>query len=98
MPYIVDSMRIKLEPTLGALVAQLKDFDDEDIEGVMNYTITEILNRRMKPETGWRYKWINRAIGVLEAVKFEFYRRLVANYEQNAINLNGDIGVYSNFP
>lgn len=95
MPYIIDPMKIKLEPAIHNLVETLRQFEDEDVEGVMNYTITEVLNRRMKPEGGWRYKWINRAIGVLEAVKLEFYRRLASNYEQKAIEKNGDIGAYS---
>jgi hypothetical protein len=94
MPYIAQDDREKLRHTLDLLVYQLDSFDDEDIEGVMNYSISYILNKRMRPHSGWRYKWINRAIGVLEAVKLEFYRRLASPYEDKAIDKNGDIPVY----
>jgi hypothetical protein len=63
----------------------------------MNYTISTLLSKRMKPESGWRYKWINRALGVLEAVKFEFYRRIATEYENRCIKSNGDIKVYEEF-
>jgi len=94
MPYITQDDREKLKHTLNLLVYQLDSFGDEDIEGVMNYCITYILNKRMRPHSGWRYKWVNRAIGVLEAVKMEFYGRLARPYEDKAIAKNGDIDVY----
>jgi hypothetical protein len=49
----------------------------------------------MKPKDGWRYKWINRAVGVLDCLKFEFYRRLAAPYEDKAVARNGDLPCYA---
>ena len=94
MPYIDQDKRIKLEPCINVLVNTTEIIaDDEEIEGVMNYIITEVGNRCMRrPE--WRYKWINRFIGVLECVKLEFYRRLVRPYENKAISKNGDVSAY----
>lgn len=94
MPYIENEQRERLKHSINLLVSQLDAVDDEDIEGVMNYTITTLLTKRMKPETGWRYKWINRTLGVIEAVKQEFYRRVASKYEDKAIEKNGDIEVY----
>ena len=42
----------------------------------------------------WRYKWINRVIGVLECAKLEFYRRVATEKEDNAVASNGEIEVY----
>lgn len=87
MPYISQDDREKLKHTLKLLVYQLDSFSDEDIEGVMNYCITYIINERMRPyySGSWRYKWINRAIGILETVKLEFYRRVGTKCEDEAI-------------
>ena len=93
MPYINQVARDILEPKIDALAQLLKSYSDDEIEGVMNYTITELINRGMKRDE-WRYKWINRLMGVLECVKFEFYRRLVSPYEDEAIKKSGDIQAY----
>ena len=95
MPYIIKDQRDKLRHSIDLLVSQLETFDDEDIEGAMNYTITTLLCKRMKPPLGWKYKWINRTLGVLEAVKLEFARRVIGRYEDDCINRNSDIDVYS---
>lgn len=94
MPYIAVEQRDKLKYAIEFLAAHLDSVDDEEIEGVMNYTISTLLSKRMKPESGWRYKWINRTLGVLEAVKLEFVRRVVGTYEDDCINRNGDIEAY----
>lgn len=94
MPYITKDQRQDLDGQIKALAHIIKQGEAEDYEGEMNYIITNLLCQVMKPKDGWRYKWINRAIGVLECVKLEFYRRLVANYEVKAIAKNGDIEVY----
>ena len=92
MPYIDQHNRNLLEPLIAPLVSHLQGINDEDIEGVMNYTITTLATRVMnKP---WRYKWINRTVGFLECVKQEFYRRLVSEYEFKCIQRNGDIKEY----
>jgi len=38
-----------------------------------------------------RYSTFNDIIGALDSAKMEFYRRIVANYEDKAIIRNGDI-------
>ena len=94
MPYIKQEMRDLVDPNIDALVEALAGIDDDDIEGVMNYTITELICRRIKPVGGWRYKWVNRVVGFLECIKLEFYRRIAANYENQCVRTNGDIEAY----
>jgi hypothetical protein len=38
-----------------------------------------------------RYFHINKAVGVLECVKLEFYRRVAAPYEDEKIKESGDV-------
>lgn len=94
MPYIKAKDRKRLDKKIAKLVSKLKEFDPEELEGALNYTITSVINDAMKPVEGWRYKWINRAMGVLDCVKFEFYRRLASPYEDKAVAKNGDMPCY----
>jgi hypothetical protein len=94
MPYVAHKDREVVDGPLDALVENLKKYDIEDREGMLNYCMTRLTSRTMRPETGWRYKYLNRAIGVIESVKQEFYRRLVGPYEEKAIFKNGDIPEY----
>lgn len=68
--------------------------DDKDaLDGILNYTITRLLDC-YDLSGDPRYKKINSAVGVLECVKQEFYRRLAGPYEDTAIEKNGDINIY----
>ena len=94
MPYITQENKDILLPFIGELVDKITETTHADsIEGVMNYTVTTLLNDCMIGREP-RYRKINRAIGVLEAVKLEFYRRLAGPYEDGAIEKNGDIRVH----
>lgn len=97
MPYIKKKYRKNLKAVIKDIVKEMDDFDDDEIEGVLNFVLTTITNRAMKPEGGWRYYAINRTIGVLEAVKAEFIRRVAGPYEEDAVDINGDIDVYQEF-
>jgi hypothetical protein len=55
--------------------------------GELNYVITQLI-LSMKPKTYTEY---NALVGVLECVKQEFYRRAVSEYENKAIERNGDV-------
>lgn len=94
MPYITKEDREKVDPAIDILIEKLNLWHEDFIEGVMNYTITRLLNEMPRFPGKWRYKYINRAIGVLECVKLEFYRRLAGPYEDKAILKNGDIPCY----
>lgn len=97
MPYIKQEQRKLVDPYINTLVSVIGErFDDDEKEGVLNYTITSLLEAlaRKDNKTNWRYRYINRAVGVLSCVLQEFYRRLAGPYEDGAIAGNGDIKMY----
>lgn len=98
MPYISQEARTdSLKCDINNLLQTLNKVPDEDIEGTLNFTISSLLSTlRRGDKNVWRYKWLNRAVGTLECVKLEFYRRLGTKLEEKAIAKNGDIGVYEN--
>jgi len=87
MPYIKPERRGKYEEVIGKLVAILKSLPPEEVDGELNYVITKLL----KEVYPLRYYHINKAIGVLECVKQEYYRRVAAPYEDQKMKENGDV-------
>jgi len=79
--------RPKYEKTLTELIDILKEQPVDQIDGNLNYLITRIL----KEAYPLRYFNINRAVGVLECCKLEYYRRVAAPYEDTKITQNGDV-------
>jgi hypothetical protein len=83
MPYIDKERR-----------AELKEQYDWDARtaGELNYVLSQhvYLNRT---DTGRHpsYALYNEVIGVLECLKLEVYRRLVAPYEDTKLEENGDV-------
>jgi len=59
----------------------------DEKEGQLNYFITSILHNVYSP----KYFEYNRAIGLLECIKQEYYRKVVAPYEDIKIEENGDV-------
>jgi len=84
MPYIKQSDRCEYNKAIDALVRELNTAPD----GHINYAITVLLKRLY----GSSYHDHNAAIGVLECVKQEFYRCVVALYEDKKKAENGDVG------
>jgi hypothetical protein len=96
MPYIKKEKRSEFAILLSNALSKLEAVSDDEIEGTLNYLFSEMLDSLRRGEGGkWRYKYINRAIGVLECCKLEFYRRLAGPYEEKAVSGNGDVNVYS---
>lgn len=58
--------------------------------GELNYAITKMAIDYFK-RVGGRYQQVNDILGALEGAKLEFYRRLVAPYEDKKIIENGDV-------
>jgi hypothetical protein len=87
LPYIKASNRNKYEKILKALVEILKALPPEEIDGELNYVVTKIL-KEIYP---LRYFHINKAIGVLECIKLEYFRRVAAPYEDLKIKEAGDV-------
>ncbi len=79
--------RGKYKNVLENLVKILKTLPPEEIDGELNYIVTKIL-KEIYP---LRYFHINKAIGVLECIKLEYYRRVAAPYEDSKIKESGDV-------
>jgi len=88
MPYIEPARRKLLEPAIKRLIISL--CDNRATEGDINYVITRIL-WTMYPAIG--YDIMNTGLGIIEAVKLEYSRRLLAPYEEKKRDINGDISV-----
>jgi hypothetical protein len=87
MPYIKAENRKKYEKVLRELLGILKALPPEEVDGELNYVVTKIL----KGVYPLRYFHINKAVGVLECIKLEFYRRVAAPYEDLKIKESGDV-------
>ena len=87
MPYVKQYKRNKYEKILEELIKILKALPPEEIDGELNYVVSKIL-REIYP---LRYFHINKAVGVLECIKLEYYRRVAAPYEDLKIEETGDI-------
>lgn len=88
MPYIKQKMRKLLNPYLAELTRAVGcNTDRSNRDGVLNYCITMLLHTLYKES----YAEYNRAIGMLDCVKLEYYRRVIALYEDKKIEENGDI-------
>ena len=92
MPYVKPELRSTLDPAVDRVVNALRelelDYPESCTEGNLNYVISSILNTVY---TNGGYKAINDAVGVLECVKQEFYRRVASPYEDVKSQLNGDV-------
>jgi len=98
MPYIKKENRGYIDVYINAFIKSLQDtYNEDDIEGILNYTITRILCNCIKPkDSEWRYKYINRASGVLTQIQSEFNRRVKDPYEATCIGKNGDLEEFKN--
>ena len=87
MPYILQEDRPKFDNLINEIVKKLQERPIENIDGDLNYIVTRII----KESYPLRYFHINRAMGVLECIQHEFYRRVAAPYEDTKIQQNGDV-------
>lgn len=87
MPYITQEERPQYDEVLGELIGLLKEKPPESVDGHLNYVVTRVI----KEVYPLRYYHINKAMGVLECIQHEFYRRVAAPYEDTKIEQNGDV-------
>ena len=93
MPYIKRETRERFD----ALVESLAKLVEEEAErqaktpaGDLNYIITTLIDKTYR-NWGDNYQDFNEKVGILECAKLELYRRRVAPYEDEKIELNGDV-------
>lgn len=84
MPYIDREDRVFFDEKLTFKVTALHT------PGDLNYCITKLINHYISAH-GKSYTTLNAAIGVLECAKMELYRRIAAPYEDQKIQVNGDV-------
>lgn len=82
MPYISQEQRRDFDSLFATMLLSFKP-----TSGELNYIITRLI-LATQPKC---YDDYNKLVGVLECCKLEFYRRAVANYEQEKAAQNGDI-------
>jgi hypothetical protein len=87
MPYITQEERPPYDEVLEHIIKLLKEKSPESVDGPLNYVVTRII----KEVYPLRYYHINKAMGVLECIQHEFYRRVAAPYEDTKIEQNGDV-------
>lgn len=95
MPYITQNKRNELDPVIEELRKRLVSLalDDEknNHAGNLNYIFTKLLMLSYGTENDTSYSNINQAMGVVECVKLEFYRKVAAPYEDKKEEENGPI-------
>ena len=88
MPYIKKEQREKYLSPIEELVSILNSQSKDSLDGQVNYVITVLMKRVYKPDS---YNTLNSAIGVLESIKQEFYRKVVVPYEEDKERDNGEV-------
>lgn len=83
MPYIQQHER----PQFDGVLDGLGSFSGP---GQLNYVLSQVIDDYIR-ENGLSYVTVNDAVGVLECLKMELYRRIVAPYEDKKIEANGDV-------
>jgi len=90
MPYIKKEDRKKFDSVIEDFMDALTEHGFQPVsEGELNYVISKIIWGMFDKKPS--YKLGNNLMGVLECVKQEFYRRRLANYEDEKRKENGDI-------
>ena len=84
MPYIKKEYRREYDRLIKPIVVQV------ECVGELNYVITSMILKYLQMYN-ISYGELNEMIGLLEAVKLEIYRRMVAPYEDKKCEENGDV-------
>lgn len=87
MPYITQEARKRISEEMFPETA-----------GELNYMITELCDHYVGGIDQISYQRLNEIVGVLECAKQEFYRRVVAPYENYKVRVNGDVYCGENAP
>ena len=86
MPYVDKELRDEVDYHLDGVLDDLVALDNI---GLLNYAITRLCVGYLPKNAG--YKSLNEVLGVLDAAAREYYRRVVAPYEQKKCTENGDV-------
>ena len=84
MPYIDKAAHKKLDPLINTLATEISTI------GSLNYCITKLCLNFLKRSI-ISYTALNEIPGVLECAKLEFYRKVLAKYEDKKCQENGEV-------
>ncbi len=84
MPYINKKDRPRLDQWLSCMPRLTTP-------GELNYVVTRILSGYLKKFGEVNYAVFNEVMGVIGCVGQEFYRRMIATYEDKKKKENGDV-------
>ena len=88
MPYITTEDKARFATSLAELQKVVSDTGISN--GDLNYLITKLGLMYLK-QHGTSYNIIADVVKAFEMAKFEFYRRVAANYEDGKKQANGDV-------
>lgn len=91
MPYITKKDREEIDPVLESVVNFISDEKLLANPGPLNYIITKLCHAYVQLNGFYNYAGLNEIIGILECSKQEFYRMVVAKYEDKKRIENGSI-------
>ena len=99
MPYIKQELRSELDKGIDQLAAEIVEKTNAEIDfaGMLNYTVTRLIHKIILLRFNRLRYWHSAAVrGVLMDVADEFYRRVIAPYEDKQIVANGDVDTTAN--
>lgn len=92
MPYIKPEQRELLDPLINDLAKTITAIEHSSAEsqwpGLLNYAVTRLAVKLLPV---LNYNSMSRMHGVLADVPMEWYRRMMAPYEDEKIAQNGDV-------
>lgn len=89
MPYIHKSQRKLVDKLLDKVIGiVVRTYPNP---GMLNYCITRLIHKYLYGELS--YRSLNEVDGVLDCVKSEFYRQVVAPYEDKKKLENGPVSI-----
>jgi len=98
MPYISQQQRAVIDPATDGLAEAIKKatikrgtaFRPVLPDGAMNYAMTRLVMKLLLPAKP-NYALLERAVGLLDCVKLELYRKVAAPYEDEKESENGEV-------
>jgi hypothetical protein len=92
MPYIPQHLRTKLELHLNraALLA--------DTDGGLNYALSRLVHLWLIAQDQFDYATLVRGLAALEAAKLEYYRHVMAPYEDEKRRQHGSVSLLEEDP
>jgi len=90
LPYVTDKWKYKYQRCLVHLASRLIEdtMGGKENTGVVVYVVYLLL-KRIYGEGNFEVR--SNALKVLESAKLEYYRRVIAPYEDKKIRINGDV-------